>query len=452
MFTKEQEFMTFTDRTIRYSIALLFVALVLAIPAAQAVCQSIPNEPAQDPGAIQTVTKVSIIGGHDVNRKLVLARFDVHPGDTFDADACEQGIEMVTKLSGVESAFLRILPDHEGDGMHLVIVISDADTRIMRPALSRYLTNDWSFGFRFEESNFRGMDEKVKSLLLLGGATIVKASWLKPFFPENLRLGVGLSAGYEQYDYPYPDYGKLLTDDRIKRFQAAGGLRLNITEFAHLSVMPGVDVIEVADTISYDERVPAAPNGTFMTVEVVLSADLRDRLFYPSSGFIVEGGRKDWGVLQSGSEMKNFLYWADGTGYLSLWRFIGVLHSRASFTQGDVPLLLLEHLGGEGSIRGYDFGIFSGENSLIATAEARFPLNFDDLDTPENPIVLVDFHLFLDSGACWSGTEGFDQELLHSGFGCGVNVMPGDRGLISVEYAWQLETAGMWHVNAGFYF
>jgi outer membrane protein assembly factor BamA len=452
MFMTGRTYMTSKQRIIRSSAGLLLVLLALSLPAAPLLSQIIESETAQDVPTEQTVTKIGIIGGHDVDRKLVLARFGVRTGDPFDADECERGIERVVKLSGVESAFLRILPDRAGGGVHLVIVISDADTRILRPAISRYLTNDWSFGFRFEESNFRGVDEQVKSLLLLGGVTVAKASWLKPFIPENPRFGVGLAAGYEQYDYPYPDYGRLLADDRIKRFQASVRIRLNITEFAHLSIQPGVDVIDTADTISYDERVPPSPSGTFATLEAILSADLRDRHFYPSGGFILEGGRKDWGVLQSEPEMKNFLYWTEGTGYLKLWRFIGVLHSRAVFTHGDVPLLLLQHLGGEGSIRGYDFGVFSGGNSLIATAEARFPINFEDPRAADNPIMLADFHLFVDSGSCWSGTDGFDTDLLHSGFGCGFNLMPGERGLISVEYAWQLETNGMWHVNAGFYF
>ena len=452
MFTNGQGFMTSANSTIHYSIVLLIVILVLSVPTAQAVCQSLSENAAQNSGSEKTVTNIGVIGGHNVERKLVLARFGVPTGYPFDADECERGIERITKLTGVESAFLRILPDRERGGVQIVIVITDAKTRIMRPALSRYLTNDWSFGFRFEDSNFRGMDERVKSLLLLGGATVAKASWLKPFFIENPRFGVGLAASYERYDYPYPDFEHMLYDDLIKRYRATGRIRLNITDYANISIIPGVDIIEVADTISYDERVPDSPSGTFTTIEVALSADLRDRHFYPSGGFILEGGRKDWGILQSDSEMKNFLYWTEATGYMSLWRFIGVLHSRAVITQGDVPLLLLQHLGGEGSIRGHDYGILSGENSAFATAEARMPLNFEDPHAPGNPIIIVDFHLFLDSGACWNGTEGFDQELLHSGFGCGVNLMPGDQGLISVEYGWQLESKGMWHVNAGFYF
>ncbi len=444
--------MTSAQRIIRYSAGLLLALLAISLPAAPLSSQIIESETARDAPTEQTVTKIGIIGGHDVNRKLVLARFGVQTGDAFDVDECERGIERVVKLSGVKSAFLRILADREGGGVNLVIVISDADTRIMRPAISRCLTNDWSFGFRFEESNFRGMDERVKSILLLGGATVVKASWLKPYFTENPRFGGGLSAGYEQCDYPYPDYKHLLVDERIKRLRVSADIRLNITDFAHLTIRPGVDVIETADTISYDERVPYSPNGTFTTLEFVLSADLRNRHFYPSGGFILEGGRKDWGVLQSEPEMKNFLYWTEGTGYLRLWNFIGVLHSRAVFTHGDVPLLLLQHLGGEGSIRGYDFGVLSGENSLITTVEARFPINFEDPRAADNPLMLADFHLFVDSGSCWIGTDGFDTDLLHSGFGCGVNLMPGEHGLISIDYAWQIETNGMWQVNAGFYF
>ncbi len=444
--------MASTNRTARYGMVAFALLLAVSVPAGRADCRQLQETAAQNPGAVQTVTRIGVIGGHDVDRRLILTRLGVSTGDPFDADECERGIERITKLAGVESAVLRIMADLEGGGVQLVIVISDADTRIMRPALSRYLTNDWSFGFRFEESNFRGMDEKLKSLLLLGGVTVAKASWVKPFFIENPLFGVGISAAYEQYDYPYPDYAARLLDERIKRFRAAGMIRLNITDFAHLSVSPGIDYIETADTISYDERVPHSPTGTFTTLEVALSADLRDRDFYPSGGFLLEGGRKDWGVLESDSEMKNFLYWTEGTGYLRIWQFIGVLHSKAVLTKGDVPLVLRRHLGGEGSIRGYDFGVLSGGNSLLATAEARLPLNFTDPYTPGNPLILFDFHLFVDSGACWNGSESPDTDLFHSGFGCGVNMMPGYRGLISVEYAWQLETKGMWHVNAGFYF
>jgi outer membrane protein assembly factor BamA len=431
---------------------MLCFSLVVPVACRSAYPAPLPNEAKQDQQSQRIVTKISIIGGHGVQRRLVLTMFGVRPGDPFSADLAERGIERVERLSGVESAFLRVIPDRDTGGIELIIVISDADTRLMRPALSRSLTNDWSYGLRFEETNLRGADEKLDALILLGGAAIAKVSWLKPFFIENPSFGVGFRIGYEDYDYPYPDYESLLTDNRIKRFEATALLRYNMTDYLHLSLIPGIDVIEVADTISTDPLVPAAPSGTFTTLEIVLSVDLRNRSFYPSGGFRFDGGRKDWGVLQSDAEMRNFLYWTEGSGYGRIGRFIGVLHAKAVFTGGEVPLLLQNHLGGEGSIRGYDFGIFSGQNSLLATAEVRLPLNFRDPEDPGNPLILCDFHIFTDSGSCWSDPLSLSDTAFNTGFGCGVNLFPAKRGLLSLDYAWRMETAGLWQLNAGFYF
>jgi outer membrane protein assembly factor BamA len=444
--------MVSVNRTIYYSIAAL--VLFVAVPvAAQGTEQDLAADTMMlDQQGERIVTKVSIIGGHGVQRRLILNRFGVRPGDPFDADLAERGIEHINKLSGVESAFLRIIPDRDTGGIQLIIVVSDADTRVMRPALSRSLTNDWSYGLRFEESNLRGTDEKLNALLLLGGAAIAKASWLKPFFIDNPSFGVGFSVAYEDYDYPYQDFGPLLRDKRITRFAAACRLRYNITDRLDLSLVPGVDVIDTADSISTDPSVPAAPTGTFTTLEIIISADLRDRAFYPSHGFRFEGGRKDWGVLQSDAEIRNFLYWAEGSGYQRFGRVIGVLHSRAVVTGGAVPLLLLNHLGGEGSIRGYDFGVFSGENSLLVTAEARLPLNFRDPDDAGNPLILCDFHIFTDSGSCWSDPLSLSEAAFNTGFGCGVNLIPAKRGLLTFDYAWRRQTSGLWQLNAGFSF
>ncbi len=407
----------------------------------------------QDQPVDKTVTKISIVGGHNIKRSIVLSRFGIEPGDTFNPDITEEGLERVAALSGVKSAFLRVLPDRQGGGIELAIVISDEVTRIVRPALSRALTNDWSFGVYFEDKNIRGMNEDLRAKLLLGGALIVQASFLKPWFMEQPYVGAGLAVSYADYDYPYPDYGRLLVDKRVRRFGAGAEIRINLTDYLHLSLRPGADIIDVADTMAYDETVPPTPSGTFTTFEAALMVDFLDRDFYPSRGFMITGGRKDWGIIQGNSEIKNFRYWAWGNGYYKLGKVIGVLRSRAEFTKGgNVPLLLLSHLGGEGTIRGYDFGVLSGTNSILVNSELRLPINFETLDDPNNPLILTDFHLFFDSGACWNSSQTFDQELLHSGFGCGMNIILVKKGILTVDYAWQMQTNGVWSVNAGFFF
>ena len=113
---------------------------------------------------------------------------------------------------------------------------------------------------------------------------------------------------------------------------------------------------------------------------------------------------------------------------------------------------MLSHIGGEGTLRGYDYGVLSGTNSILVNSELRLPLNFATLDDPINPMVLADFHVFFDSGACWSSPQTFDQELFHSGFGCGANFILAKKGMLTVDYAWRMQTNGVWSINAGFFF
>ena len=454
--------MVSANRAIYYFIVAI---LLIVLPLGAAADEASPLTPglsqeteavaatSQNQKADTTITKISIIGGHNIKRSIILNRLGLEHGDPFDPDIAEKGIERIVALSGVKSAFLRVLPDRQGGGIEIAIIISDENTRIMRPALSRALTNDWSYGVYFEEKNLRGMNEDLRARLLLGGALIAEASYIKPWFIEQPYVGAGLSVSYSDYDYPYSDYGRLLVDKSVRRFEANAEIRINLTDYMHLSLRPGADIIDVADTMSYDETVPPTPSGTFTTVEAALSVDFLNSDFYTTHGFMIAGGRKDWGIIQEESEIKNFRYWAEGSGYYKLWKVIGLLHSRAEFTKGgNVPLLLLSHLGGEGTIRGYDFGVLSGTNSVVVNSEIRLPLNFSTLDAPGNPMILADFHIFLDSGACWSSPQTFDLDLFHSGFGCGFNVIPINKGMLTIDYAWRMQTNGVWSINAGFFF
>ena len=147
--------------------------------------------------------------------------------------------------------------------------------------------------------------------------------------------------------------------------------------------------------------------------------------------------------------MKNFYYRFRGLFFLKAGRALLSLDSRAMFVHGRTPIILVRHLGGETSIRGYDFGVISGDNRILGRTEIRIPLNFDDLDDLGNPMILVDFNLFLDSGACWRHGESLDADLFHSGFGFGLNFIPDEGRLIKIGYAWRLETSGAFYFDVG---
>ena len=408
------------------------------------------KEPAEPSIEGEPVHRITIIGNHNISEDQIMRAFGIRRGEPFSTERSEKGIKRVERLSGVDAAVLKMLRDRNFEGIHLVIIITEAETRLFRPVISRTITNRWSFGVIFSERNFRGENEKLFASVLLRGATILRAGWMKPSFPEAPFFGIGLSVSYEDYDYPFPDFNTRLLDERIKRYETAVHFTFNPHYYFTVTVSPGVEKIDMTDSIAVLEggrAVPPSPSGTFTTLEVGVELNMLDREFYPSSGFKISAARRDWGLFQDEAEIKNFLYKTKGALYFRFRRMIWGFWSRAVFTHGNVPVTLFQHLGGEGSIRGYDFGIFSGANSILGTAELRVPLNFTDIAEPGNPIVLADFHLFVDGGACWSPPDELDTERFNSGFGCGFNIMPARKAILSIDYAWERKSSGKWQID-----
>ncbi|GAG28407.1 unnamed protein product, partial [marine sediment metagenome] len=89
----------------------------------------------------------------------------------------------------------------------------------------------------------------------------------------------------------------------------------------------------------------------------------------------------------------------------------GVLALRAmgGMADTDLPSFAAYQVGGMNTLRGYDFGEFSGDKSLVFNVEYRFPLaeNFQAV-------------LFADWGQAWDYGESIDFEDLKFGRGVGV--------------------------------
>lgn len=426
-----------------------------SVPAAMknVVIASPPGENPQGDSEVEArILSISVFGNIKTDKDLILKVFGLHEGEGFSVERVEGGLKRIERFSGIESASFRKMSNPGEEGIRLFIIVTEAETRFVQPLVERSITNKVAFGLSLSETNLRGKDEKIHASGLFGGATVLKCGWSKPFFIDAPFLGVGASLEYRDYSYPYPDFKNRLIDDRIKRLRGALSFRFKAYDVVALSISPGFDWIDVADSMLIDQGkddVPDAPSGGFTTLEVGVEFDMLDREFYPTTGVSAAVARKDWGLLQDEAGIKNFLYRMKGELFFKLGRALCSMHSRGIFTHGRVPITMLQHIGGERSIRGYDYGVFSGENCIVGNAEIRFPINFTDISDHGNPFVLVDFNIFADCGTCWSRPDNVDLESLHSGFGCGLNIMPMKRMLLKVGYAWRKETSGTWYFDAG---
>jgi outer membrane protein insertion porin family len=215
---------------------------------------------------------------------------------------------------------------------------------------------------------------------------------------------------------------------------------------------PGVDIIGAGDPMlagQGEDGVPDAPSGTLATLTAGFNLSLLDRLFYPESGVQAGITVKSWGHLQGSPPFRNTRILADGTVFIDLRRPLLSVHVRGVLNERGVPAYLYEHLGGTSTIRGYEFGIFSGENSALVRSDLRIPLNFRDLSELGNPIILVDLSVFADTGAAWNGDENLTADLFNSGAGLAMSFIIKEGWLIKFGHAWPMEKKGRWFFDIG---
>jgi len=423
-------------------IRALFVLACLGCMAADAAAGRAAGRP---------VLGISVFGHDRVSRDAVLDAAGIEIGAPWSRALADSARARIKRLAGVEFVTVRRLRTGvREEGVRLVIEITEGGTVSFRPVLRRNATNRVGFGVGVVERNFRGRNERLGAWFALRGGTVVAASWRTAPVGDLPRFEWGIDARWSGYDYPFPDAGDLLLDERVDRVEAALSCRLRLPAGFSVIVAPGIDLIEVAEpmvTGDWQAGAPDQPAGLFTAIETAVELDRRQRRFYPRSGFLLSVSRRDWGVLQSGAEMKNHRWEGRGALFVPLGRTIAAVEVEGASVHGRVPLLLRRHIGGEYTIRGREFGDFVGEYSIVQRSELRIPLNFDELDDIGNPIILVDCHLFWDAGVVWTPPEELERDRVHSGFGIGLRLIPRIGVEAAVGCGWHLEGNGNFYLE-----
>ena len=425
---------------------------ILCITAALAalVILSSPSEAYRGEG--QPVLGIAVYGNYDLDRDLVVNTFGIAAGDTYTRDAVKEGLARVMGLSGVRYASHKINVDGEGRGVFILLIIEEERTWTIVPLINRNFTDKIAFGAAFNETNLRGKNEQLYLSAMVHGALILKAKWMKPRVFGVERLSAGIIAGYRGYRWPYPSFEEIMVDDRIKWFEGALSIKLRLADSFSLFLDPGLDWISAGDPMLEGQgegAVPGAPSGTLFTVSTGLRFSRLDRIFYPESGVQISATVKSWGLLQDDPAFSNTRLFVDGTGFLDLGRPLLSVYARCALNGAGIPAYLYEHLGGTSTIRGYEFGIFYGENSALIRTDLRVPLNFRELSELGNPMILVDMSVFVDTGAAWDSGEKLSTELFYSGAGLAMSFIVKEGWLLKFGHAWPMDPKGRWFFDIG---
>lgn len=396
--------------------------------------------------------KIVIEGNDKTKEKVITREINIEPGDLFNFETARKSLQNIYNLGFFEDVNMKLEPGTEEDSIILVIKVIEKNTGKFGIGAG-YNSEEGLMGFTsYEENNLFGGGQKIQAKVELGGRTTYKLSFLEPWLGDTPT-----SFGFEAYDtikhkedkeeevilaeYDEERLGGRLTIGRKISDSVKLGLEFKVERVTH-------DLISGTLPEDTDEGLTNSLVPTF-------SYDTRDNVFEPTSGWYHSFSlEKAGGFL--GGDYDFTKYNLTLRAYIST-QFIedivdigsikkitdnlskGVLALRAmgGMADTDLPSFAAYQVGGMNTVRGYDFGEFSGDKSLVFNVEYRFPLaeNFQAV-------------LFADWGQAWDYEESIDFEDLKFGRGVGIR-FDTPLGPIRLDYGINEEGVGKTYFSIG---
>jgi outer membrane protein insertion porin family len=396
--------------------------------------------------------KIVIEGNDKTKEKVITREINIEPGDLFNFETVKKSLQKIYNLGFFEDVSMKLEPGAEEDSIVLVVKVIEKNTGKFGIGAG-YNSEEGLMGFTsYEENNLFGGGQKVQAKVELGGRTTYKLSFLEPWLGDTPT-----SLGFEVYDTVSNKEDKkeevILAEYDEERLGGRLILGRKITD----SVKLGLEL--KSERVTHDLISGTLPEDTDegLTNSLVptFSYDTRDNVFEPASGWYHSFSlEKAGGFL--GGDYDFTKYNLTLRAYIST-QFIedvvdigsikkitdnlskGVLALRAmgGMADTDLPSFAVYQVGGMNTLRGYDFGEFSGDKSLVFNVEYRFPLaeNFQAV-------------LFADWGQAWDYEESINFEDLKFGRGVGVR-FDTPLGPIRLDYGISEEGIGQTYFSIG---
>jgi len=397
--------------------------------------------------------KIIIEGNDKTKEKVITREINIEPGDLFNFEIVKKSLQKIYNLGYFEDVSMKLEPGSEEDKIVLVIKVIEKNTGKFGVGAG-YNSEQGLMGFTsYEESNLFGGGQKLEAKVEIGGRTTYKIAFLEPWLADTPT-----SFGFEVYDTAQKEEekeeGEIISEYEEERLGGKLIFGRRISDAVDLGIELKTEKVSY-NLISGSSLPDNSDEGQTNSLTPTFTYDTRDNVFNPTSGlygnFSLEkaggflGGDYDFtkynltlstyfstkiteDVINIGS-IKNI---ADKISQ-------GVLAFRAKGGSANsvLPSFAKYKVGGMNTVRGYDFGEFSGDKSLVFNAEYRLPLakNFQAV-------------LFTDWGQAWDYEESINLADLKFGKGIGIR-FDTPIGPIRLDYGIDEEGTGQTYFSVG---
>jgi outer membrane protein assembly factor BamA len=390
--------------------------------------------------------EIKIYGNHKIKTYVIRRAIELRTGEPFDQAKVEEARRNIRRIPGVDYSEIRVTYSFADSALSLGVVVTEKSAFRGDPIIQRGMQNQFSYGLALSEHNFRGRSELLSASAMFYGGTVARARWENPWIGQGPRVGAGVSAEYMNYEYVYDDLAGAYEGARIERFGGELTIFYTFRSGFRLLASAGYAAAE-----SDREGVTNDPGGDrYPSVTLGLDYDRRGSSLWPWSGWYLRADATAVGPGQDAFSIRRSRL--DARLYLPVFnRTVLAAQIRPRINDGDrIPVYMREHIGGGRTVRSYDYGEFNADNSMVAGAEYRIPINFNRRHSVEDKLLAVSLHVFADAGVAWEQDQSPDDgDLWHGGYGVGVLLLNAWFRGLRFDYGWHRGSSGMFHFEIG---
>lgn len=381
------------------------------------------------------VSSVHIKGNRQTKSIVILREMLTKPGDVLNEENLKKDRNRIKNLGLF--ADVKVYPESLfADSVDVVVEVKETFYWFPLPSLGWSEETGWSYGGGIAFINFRGMNQQLYFMFMLGGEKALSFGFYQPWSPgQPLTYEITLERGTCKRKYE----GFKETETLLK-----GDWGKYLTENLKTKISLGIQQVE-SDTAG--KTISSKNRDRFILLGGEVKFDTRDLHENPSHGWynslsmeIDQGFDPVFSLIKTKMDLRR---------YQPIF-FLGhvlALNLKTVLQFGSVPAYKHQYAGGIYTIRGWNYASFTGNNLLAASIEYRIPI----LSYKERNLAFIkNFNyglsgvLFADAGSVWGGSD----TAFRTGEGFGLAILVPLINSLQLDYAygedWQLHIYCEW--------
>lgn len=367
------------------------------------------------------ISSIMIIGNDITDDDVIKRELLLGVGDTYNDSLLILSEKRVSNLFLFN--YVDIIPVPENQNVSLLIQVTERFYLFPFPEF-RIEDRDWSkltYGFGMAHVNFRGRNEKILGVFLLGYRPGFEIQYSNPWIGTKARYTNSIAIRKYSTQHHILEFNE-------KHFSVSWSMGRFWNRYFSTSLNFNYDHVRVPK-----QNAPLMLSGKktedLTGIAFSLSYDDRDLLAYPSRGWNTKLTFYKNGFFEPAIDY--WQYQLDLRRYTTIGFFTFVGRAYTLQTFGDLPVYRQVYFGFSERLRGHFSEVYAGKHSAMANFEIRFPLmskkmfSLPSAFLPPSSTQNLQFGLhaalFYDTGLVWTRQKELRLKNFLNGFGVGLN-------------------------------